>query len=230
VIAKILFRLTAILVACVVAFPALADVLVFGGTRGVGLETVRQLRAQGEDVTVMVRESSDLAALNDIDGVTTVVGDAMAMASITAAYASGDFAAVISTLSGNPVVGYAVDSAGSINAIDGAQAAGVKRFVLVSSIGAGDSRGVLPAPALKALAAVLTEKEKAERYLVDSGLNWTIIRPGVLTNKPANGNGVVSLDASVTGIISRAEVARVTVEVVDDESTYGKIYSAIEQK
>lgn len=217
------------LIALLFCLPALADVLVFGGTRGVGLETVRLLREQGENVTVMVREASDLTKLNEIDGVSLVVGDAMEMESITNAYSSGEFDAVISTLSGNPIVGYAVDSAGSINAIDGAKAAGVDRLILVSSIGAGDSRAALPPPALKALSSVLAEKEKAERYLIDSGLTWTIIRPGVLTDKPANGKGILTQDTSATGIVSRADVAKLTVGALIDPLRMGKMFSALEQ-
>jgi uncharacterized protein YbjT (DUF2867 family) len=223
-------QLAVLFVACVTALPSLADVLIFGGTRGVGLETARSFVASGETVTVMVRSTSDLTALNEIDGVSTVVGDAMNTDDIAAAFASGEFNAVVSTLSGNPLVGFAVDSTGNINAADGAKAAGVERFVLVSSIGAGDSAAALPPPVLKNLAEVLAGKARAEAHLIHSGLTYTIVRPGVLTDKPANGNGILTQDTSLAGIISRAEVARVVVDSIGDEATYGKIYSALEQR
>ncbi len=223
-------KLLATLAALLFTLPALADVLIFGGTRGVGLETVRQLREKGEGVTVMVRETSDLAKLNEIDGVTLVVGDAMEMDTVTAAYASGEFDAAVSTLSGNPAVGYAVDSVGSIHAIDGAIAAGVKHFVLVSSIGVGDSADALPPPVLKVLGEALAGKLEAENYLVASGLAYTIIRPGVLTNKPANGNGILTEDVSAMGVVSRAEIARLTIESIGNEEANGRTYSAVEEK
>jgi len=222
--------LTALLMTLAMALPACADVLVFGGTRGIGLETVRQLRENGEAVTVMVRETSDLSALNEIDGVDTTVGDAMDSAAVTRAFASGEFATVISTLGGTPDAGFTVDSVGNMNAIDSAKASGVSRFVLVTSVGAGDSRAAAPAAMLNALGMVLAEKEKAERHLIDSGLSWTIIRPGVLTDKPANDRGELVQDTSAVGVISRAEIARLIVEAIDSEPTYGRIYSAFEKK
>ncbi len=184
---KLLTYLSALLVSFSLSLPTFADVLVFGGTSGIGLETVRQLRENGEAVTVLVRETSNLTALNAIGGVTTTVGDAMDMESITRAYASGPFESAISTLGGSLEAGFAVDSEGNIHAIDGAKAAGVDRFILVTSIGAGDSRAAAPTKMLNALAAVLVEKEKAERYLIDSGLKWTIIRPGLLAATGARG-------------------------------------------
>ena len=129
---KILSHLAAVLVALTmilgVTLPVFADVLVFGGTRGIGLETVRQLREKGEAVTVMVRETSDLSALNAIDGVSTTVGDAMDMQAVSRAFATGEFDTVITTLGGTPDAGFMVDSVGNINAIDGAQAAGADRM------------------------------------------------------------------------------------------------------
>ena len=231
---KILSHLAAVLVALAitlgVTLPVFADVLVFGGTRGIGLETVRQLREKGEAVTVLVRETSDLSALNAIDGVSTTVGDAMDMQAVSRAFATGEFDTVITTLGGTPDAGFMVDSVGNINAIDGAQAAGADRFILVTSIGAGDSRAAAPDAMLKALGMVLAEKEKAERHLIDSGLTWTIVRPGVLNDKPKNDRGRLIQDTSAVGIISRAEIARLIVDAIDSEPTYGGIYSAIEDR
>jgi uncharacterized protein YbjT (DUF2867 family) len=209
---------------------ATADVLVFGGTRGVGLATVRHLRESGEAVTVMVRKTSDLTALNAIDGVSTTVGDALVMEEVTAAFASGEFEAVVSTLGGTLEAGVSVDSVGNIHAIDGAKATGVDRFILITSIGAGDSRAGSPSGMLRVLGPVLVEKEKAERHLIDSGLTWTIMRPGVLKDKPATGRGILTQDTSALGMINRAELARLIVESIDDEQAFGRIYTAIEKR
>ncbi len=224
--------LAALLITMTAALPALADTLVFGGTRGIGLETVRLLAGKGESVTVLVRETSDLTALSEIDGVSTTVGDAMDMASVTRVFAAGEYQTVVSTLgrsalAGSMKAGFTVDSLGNINAIDGAKAAGVKRFVLVTSIGAGDSRAAMPVSMLKALGPVLAEKEKAERHLLDSGLTWTIIRPGFLSDKPSDKQGILTQQTSALGAISRAEVARLLTESIGNEATFGTIYSAI---
>ncbi|NND37097.1 MAG: SDR family oxidoreductase [Gammaproteobacteria bacterium] len=208
----------------------LADVLVFGGTRGVGLETVRHLRESGETVTVMVRKTSDLTALNAIDGVSTTIGDAMVPEEVVAAFASGEFDAAVSSLGGTLETDVSVDSVGNINAIDGAKAAGVDRFILVSSIGAGDSRAGSPKGMLRVLGPVLVEKEKSERHLIDSGLKWTIMRPGVLKDDPATGKGILTQDTSVLGMINRAELARLIGDAIGNEETFGRIYTAIEER
>jgi len=227
---KLLNRFSFALLALAVTSIAAADVLVFGGTRGVGLETVRELRQRGEAVTVMVRETSDLTALNAIDGVSTTVGDALVMEDVTAAFASGEFEAVVSTLGGTPESGIEVDSIGNIHAIDGAKGVGADRFILITSIGAGDSRAAAPSGMLRVLGPVLVEKEKAERHLIDSGLTWTIMRPGVLKDNPATGRGILTQDTTALGMINRAELARVIVDAIGNEETFGRIYTAIEKR
>lgn len=202
-------------------------VFIFGGTRGVGLEAVKQLVEAGRSVTVLVRPSSDLTALSKT-GAKTVVGDALNRDSIDAALATGAFDAAISTLSGSPESGYDADSVGNINAIDASADAGVERFVLISSIGVGDSADALPQRALDALKTVLEAKGEAEDHLRASGLDYTIIRPAGLTNKPASGEGYLTEDTSAGGIISRAEVARLAIDALSDADTLGKTLSAVE--
>ena len=211
--------------------PGFADsddaVFVLGGTRGTGLEIVRQLEAQGHPVTVLVRESSDLEALKQTEAV-LVTGDAMDKASIDRAMATGRFTAAISTLSGTEAGGWAVDSTGNINGITAAREAGIGRFILISSIGVGDSEGALPPGVVKALEVPFREKGEAEAYLVESGLSYTIIRPGGLTNKTPSGKGTLIEDPTATGVISRAELARLAIASIDDAETTDKTLSALE--
>ena len=116
-------------------------ILVFGGNRGTGLEIVRGLRARGEQVTVAVRPTSDTRALRDI-GVATVLVDAFDPGQIQAAFAAQRYAAVVSTLGGGPAdKARRPDLEGNRNAIEGAQAAGVQRFVLITVIGASEQSG-----------------------------------------------------------------------------------------
>lgn len=228
-----------LLVGCVAAILAVADagaataaespgVLVFGGTRGVGLETVRLLHARGEAVTVLVRESSDTAALANT-GARLVTGDALDRPSVEAAFATGDFRAVISTLSGKGKDGRYADSEGNINAMDAAKAAGVQRFVLVSSIGVGDSENALPWIARFMLRSFLEQKGLAEAHLFKSGLSYTVIRPGNLSNDDTSDTAMLTEDPTVGGGISRRDVARLLVDALDDPATYGKVYSAIDR-
>lgn len=203
-------------------------VIVFGGTRGVGLETVRLLRAQGQAVTVLVRATSDTAALKET-GATLVTGDALNRPAVDAAFASGAFRAVVSTLSGKGKDGRYADSDGNINAMDAALAAGVQRFVLVSSVGVGDSKDALPWIARVMLKSFLAQKGLAEDHLVASSLNYTIIRPGNLNNDEATDSAVLTEDRAAGGSISRRDVARLLVGAIDDPATYRKVYTAIDR-
>jgi uncharacterized protein YbjT (DUF2867 family) len=217
---------------CATSVPVFADsgdaVFVLGGTRGTGLEIVRLLEANGRPVTVLVRASSNLDGLKSTSAV-LVTGDALDKESIDRAMATGRFAAAVSTLSGSEAGGWVVDSTGNINGIKAAENAGIEKFVLISSIGVGDSEGAVPPGVLKVLEGPFREKGKAEAYLVDSELNYTIIRPGGLTNKKASGKGVLVEDPTATGVISRAELAHLVVESLDDDEMTRKTLTAVER-
>ena len=113
-------------------------VLVFGGTRGTGLEIVRELRARGEAVTVAVRSTSNTSELEKL-GVSTVIADALDAEQVNAALTSASYAAVISTLGTTRGEQHKrPDYVGNRNVIDAAKAAGVKRFIFITVIGAGN--------------------------------------------------------------------------------------------
>lgn len=77
--------------------PPGGPIIVFGGNRATGLEIVKLLRDKGEDVTVAVRPTSDTAALQTI-GAKTVIADALDAEAVRAAFASGSYRVVVSTL------------------------------------------------------------------------------------------------------------------------------------
>lgn len=206
--------------------PAGGPVLVFGGTRGTGLDIVRQLRARGEAVTVAVRRSSNTAELGKL-GVQTVIADALEADQVNRALASGRYAAVISTLgttrgeqSKRP------DYIGNRNVIDAAKAAGVRRFVFITVIGTGDSREAAPGISRRFLAEVIALKGQAEDHLRASGLDYTIIRPGGLGDVPATGTAVLVEDPAAFSYIGRSDLAALAVQALGDPKTIGKTYSA----
>ena len=79
------------------------------------------------------------------------------------------------------------------------------RFVLVSALGVGESLDCLPHASHDVLAPWLERKAKAEEGLMASGLEWTVLRPGPLTDAPRSGGAVATLDA-VTGAIASFSV------------------------
>ncbi|MEZ2300773.1 MAG: SDR family oxidoreductase [Microcoleus sp.] len=174
-----------------------------GASQGVGKEIAKCLTAQNIEVTAFLRSPEtrpELAAM----GIKITRGDALDAEAVDAAMTgSAPIDAVISTIGGLPKDGERADYLGNKNLIDAAVKAGVKKFILVSSIGSGNSAGALPPQALETLAPVLIEKEKAENHLIASRMIYTVIRPGGLKSEPATGNGVLTEDCRVAGTIHR---------------------------
>jgi uncharacterized protein YbjT (DUF2867 family) len=201
-------------------------VIVFGGNRATGLEVVKHLVARGEKVTVMVRPSSDTTELKKL-GVATVLGDAMNAAE-SAAAASGNFKAAVSTLGGGGDPNNRPDWIGNKNVIDAAKAAGIERFVFVTVIGTGTSKAAAPLFAKMVLKEVTQLKEQAENYLIASGLKYTIIRPGGLLARPAEGKSVLTEDATKFSWMIREDLGKLTADALYDDSTINKIYTAFD--
>lgn len=212
------------LVASTVAFAVEGPVLVFGGTSGTGLAAVQVLRAQDVPVTVFIRPTSDTSALEPL-GVTTVVGDALVADDVAAAFATGSYKTVISSLGGRRGEPRP-DLDGNKNITAAAKAAGAKRVVQISSIGVGETREP-PGPGANFMAEVFYLKTLAEDELMNSGLDYTIVRPGGLRRGEATGTGIYQEEERM-GSIDRQELGRLVVEMLNDDSTIGKVLYAID--
>jgi uncharacterized protein YbjT (DUF2867 family) len=104
-----------------------------------------------------------------------------------------------------------VDLEGSLKSIEGARRAGISRFVQVSAIGVD---APLPPDTDPVWRAYVEAKRDADAALRSSGLDWTIIRPGRLTDDPPT--GLVALGPDVErGQVPRADVAAVLAAVID---------------
>lgn len=199
-------------------------VLIVGATRNTGLELARLLTARGDIVTAFVRPGSDRSGLDPLE-VRIAEGDAMDPASVDSAMSAANYTAVVSTLGcygcDNPP-----DYLGNRNVFDAAVAAGIDRVIMISTLGAGDSADTPPFPVKWFLGDVMELKTRAEDHLVDSGLSYTIIRPGALKDAPATGNGLLTEDTDALGVITRADLAQLVVDCLDDDTTAGAVYSA----
>ncbi len=208
----------------------MANVLVIGASRGIGLATVRVLLAAGHSVRALARGASRIPIedqrLEKLDG------DALDRATIDRALAGTD--AVIQSLGvaftfDALLKGTTLFSRATRILADAMRANGVRRLVVVTGLGAGDSRGhggflydAVLFPLL--LKRVYDDKDVAEQIVRASALDWTIVRPGLLTNGPATGTYQVLVEPTSwrAGTISRADVADFLAKQVSDRTYFGK--------
>jgi len=202
-------------------------VLIFGGTRGTGFETARLLRERSKPVTVLVRIGSDASALEAL-GATVVRGNALDGKDVDAAFASGQFTAAVNTLGGKRGELPRPDIEGTKQITAGAKRAGVMRNIMVTAIGAGDSQAAVAPKVLEVLGEVLNMKTEAENILQESGLDYTILRPGGMTNDPASGTAIKTDDHNRMGVINRADLAALVVDCLSDDATIAKIYHTVD--
>lgn len=222
-------------------------ILIVGGTKGTGLEIVKQLLELGEKVVVTVRLTSNTEALDAL-GVETVVMDALEPEQVRAAVLQRRYAAIVSTLGTssrdlpgrqNTLQGLIYgqtrmdpnkrpDFIGNRHVIDAAVEAGIRRFILITVIGAGDSAAGLPWLARRGHDEVIPLKTQAEDHLRDSGLDYTIIRPGGLgpRNLAVTGTARLTEDPEAFSYLGRTDLAQLTLDALGDPATIGKTYTA----
>lgn len=116
-----------------------------------------------------------------------------------------------------------VDLEGALKSIEGAKTAGIRRFLQVSAINVDEP---LPAGTEEVWRAYVEAKRDADAALRQSGLDWTIIRPGRLTDTA--GTGLVALGPDLTrGAVSRTDVATVLAVALDNDDTIGRQWDLI---
>lgn len=208
------------------------NIFLAGSSRGVGREVAKLLlenEPPSVNLIVFLRNPTYAVELEAL-GAKVVLGDALNSADIEAALNGRAIDVVITTMGGLPSDrGERADCEGNKNLIEAAIKAGVKKFILVSSIGSGNSVVAIAPQVLLTFGAILKEKEKAEQHLVASGLTYTIIRPGGLKTEVATGNAVLTEDPTVAGIIHRADVAKLVCGCITSDRANNKVFSAIDR-
>jgi len=194
------------------------SVLIAGAHGQVGQHVTELLGASDRTARAMVRDESQTDEMAELGGepvVADLTGD------VDHAVEGCD-AIVFAAGSGGEDV-YGVDRDGAIGLIDAASAAGVDRFVMLSSMGADD-----PESGPEALRDYLIAKAEADEYLRNSGLDYTIVRPGELTNEPGTGEirAGEGLDPG-DGAIPREDVARTLVAAIDFEPVFGETFEIL---
>lgn len=183
------------------------QIALFGATGGTGRQLLEQAVRAGHQVTALVRDPAKLG--QPPAGVTVVTGNVLQPTDVDQVVAGAD--AVICSLgstSNNPDM---MVTNGTRHIIDAMQRLNVRRLIVVTSLGVGDSIDQVPfffkALMKTVLRKAIEDKEAQEAAVRASRLDWTIVRPGGLTDDPPTGMYQVGTENLMAGRIARADVA-----------------------
>jgi len=201
---------------------ARSKILVLGATGGTGRLIVSQALARGHEVTALVRSPEKAS---DLKGANLVGGDVRDEAALRNALKGQD--AVVSALGtpASPFREVTLLSTATRALVTAMKAERVSRLVCITGMGAGDSAGHgglvfdrLIFPLL--LRKVYADKNRQETIVRDSGLDWVLVRPTVLNDKPGRDTIRTLTDLSDFhgGTISRQDVAKFVLDQVSDDA------------
>jgi uncharacterized protein YbjT (DUF2867 family) len=199
-------------------------VVIAGGHGKIALQLERMLADRGDRPVGLIRNPDQVADLEQAGAEPVVLDLEQASVSDVAQVVHGADAVVFAAGAG-PDSGNArketVDKGAAILLAEAAEQAGVRTYVLVSSMGTESA----DPDSDEVFQVYLRAKKAAEDDLRGRDLDWTIVRPGRLTDDPETGK--VRLGKLEPGEITRADVARVLVGVLDTPGTAGKTFDAL---
>jgi len=196
---------------------------IFGATGGTGAELVKQAIERGHSVTAFVRNPAKLA--NKGEGLTIVTGDIYNLTDVERSIQGQD--TVICTLGARDLKKTMIRTVGTVNIINTMKKNKVRRLIVVSAMGVGESWNSL-SMVNKLFFAILLKStredhEAQEATVKESGLDWTIIRPSGLVNAPRT--GVYSVGENIrakTSQIPRADVADLILNDLEERALVHK--------
>ena len=199
-------------------------VVIAGGHGKIGLRLAALLAGRGDVVTGVVRNPAHGPDLERA-GATPVVLDLEAAGADELAPSLEGADAVVFAAGAGPGSGAArkdtVDRAAAVLLADAARIAGVRRYLLVSSAGVDDP----PAPDRGEVWAAYVAAKKAAEEAIQAAdrLDWTILRPGSLTDDPGVGRVLLAPPPVPHGSVTRDDTAAVLVALLDAPGSAGKV-------
>ncbi|MGP6175758.1 NAD(P)-dependent oxidoreductase [Microbacterium sp. A196] len=194
-------------------------ITIIGGSKGTGARLAALAASAGHEVTALSRSGTAP------EGVHAIAGDATDPAVVRDAVSGSDAVVVtVGGAKGNSRHRTSVTRA----VISGMEQAGASRLAVQSSLGAGDSGALMPAPLrllMKGvLAAPLADHNEQEDAVMRSSTKWTIVRPTGLTNRPATGSWralQVGEKGHLGGSIPRDDLAAYMLQALGDDALIG---------
>jgi uncharacterized protein YbjT (DUF2867 family) len=200
------------------------DVVVAGGAGQIGLRLLRLLNQEGHRARGLIRKEEQVAALRSAGAEPALVDlESVSVPDLAIAIKGAD--SVVFAAGAGPGSGeerkWTMDYGGAVKLIEAAQHEGIRRYVIVSSMGAAERP-----EGDEGFAVYLQAKHDADEKLRESGLDYTIVRPGRLTDDAATGRVEVGqrLDR---GEIPRDDVAAVLLAVLGADNTIGKDFDLL---
>ena len=192
------------------------NVLVIGANGKIGRQIVGLLGKSEHQVTAMVRKDDQIPQIEEL-GAKTVKGDLEKDIS----HAVKGAEAIIFTAGSGAKTGadktILIDQEGAIKAMETAESQNVKRFIIVSAMIPEDI-----SESEEAMKPYYAAKNRADEYLKHSTLNYTILRPGKLSDEEGTGKIDAAVSLGYKSDIPRADVAQVAVDALENDNTFKK--------
>jgi uncharacterized protein YbjT (DUF2867 family) len=198
------------------------DVLIAGGHGKIARHLLRLLADNGHHGRGLIRNPDHAPDLESL-GATPVLCD---LEHDDPAPHVGTADAIVFAAGAGPGSGperkRTVDYGGAVKLIEAAEQLGVRRYLMVSSMGAAD-----PASASEQMRPYQQAKHDADEALMRSSVDWTITRPGRLTDEPGGGRVAVAARLGRYGEVPREDVALVLLAALDAENTVRKTFDLL---
>jgi uncharacterized protein YbjT (DUF2867 family) len=195
------------------------DVVVAGGHGKVGRQLLGLVAQRGDRGRGLIRNPEHAGDLTAAGAEPVVIDLERADAQELAGAIGGADAAVFSAGAGagsGPERKRTVDLGGAVKLIEACRIAGIRRYVMVSAMGVD-----LPGAASGPMKPYMDAKREADEAVRDSDVEYTIVRPGMLTDEPGTGEIEVGTPLEHRGSVTRADVAATLLAVLDEPRTAG---------
>jgi uncharacterized protein YbjT (DUF2867 family) len=201
------------------------DVAVAGGHGKIALRLLRLLTERGDRARGLIRNLDHAQDLQEV-GAAPVGADLENLDPDAIARSIAGVDAVVFAAGAGPGSGPArkrtVDYGGAVKLIEAAKMNGITRYLMVSAMGVRD-----PAARGEEMRPYYEAKLEADQALADSGLDYTIVRPGRLTNDPGTGRIEATEHLDRVGEIPRDDVAATLLACLDDDATIDKSFDLV---